>query len=248
MMRAAGIQIDRVAAELEGASAEAILAWTAGAGGRASFSTGFGVEGCVLVHLIASARLPIDVFTLDTGLLFPETYDLWQRLEQRYGITIQAVRPEQTVEAQAASLGPALWERDPDRCCDLRKTAPLKRALEGVDFWISAIRRDQTPERATAPVVERNARYNLIKVNPLVRWTAKDVWRFVHANDVPYNPLHDQGYPSIGCQPCTSAVAEGEDPRAGRWRGREKRECGLHVNPTNPINLINLSNLTDLSK
>ncbi len=116
--------------------------------------------------------------------------------------------------------------------------APLKRALEGVDFWITAIRRDQTPERATAPVVERDARYDLFKVNPLVRWTSKDVWRFVHANDVPYNPLHDQGYPSIGCQPCTSAVAEGEDPRAGRWRGREKRECGLHVNPINLVNLI----------
>jgi len=230
-----------VAAELEGASADQILAWAAGAGGRASFSTGFGVEGCVLVHLIASAHLPIDVFTLDTGLLFPETYALWQRLEQRYGIPIRAVRPEQSVEAQAASVGPALWERDPDRCCGLRKMAPLAQALAGVDFWVTAIRRDQTPERATAPVVERDARYNLFKVNPLVRWTSKDVWRFVHANDVPYNPLHDQGYPSIGCQPCTSAVAEGEDPRAGRWRGREKRECGLHVNPidlVNPINLI----------
>jgi thioredoxin-dependent adenylylsulfate APS reductase len=242
---AVAIDAARAASELEGSSADAILAWAAGAGGPASFSTGFGVEGCVLVHLIASARLPIDVFTLDTGLLFPETYALWQRLEQRYGITIHAVRPEQTVEAQAASVGPALWERDPDRCCDLRKMAPLKRALEGVDFWITAIRRDQTPERATAPVVERDVRYDLVKVNPLVRWTSKDIWRFVHANDVPYNPLHDQGYPSIGCQPCTSAVAEGEDPRAGRWRGREKRECGLHANPTGPINLTHRSDLTN---
>ena len=238
---AVAIDAARAASELEGSSADEILAWAAASGGRASFSTGFGVEGCVLVHLIASAHLPIDVFTLDTGLLFPETYALWQRLEQRYGIAISAVRPEQSVEAQAASVGPALWERDPDRCCGLRKMAPLAQALAGVDFWVTAIRRDQTPERATAPVVERDARYNLFKVNPLVRWTSKDVWRFVHANDVPYNPLLDQGYPSIGCQPCTSAVAEGEDPRAGRWRGREKRECGLHVNPidlVNPINLI----------
>jgi phosphoadenosine phosphosulfate reductase len=242
---AVAVDAARAASDLEESSADAILAWAAGAGGRASFSTGFGVEGCVLVHLIASAHLPIDVFTLDTGLLFPETYALWRRLEQRYGITIHAVRPEQTVEAQAASVGPALWERDPDRCCGLRKTAPLRRALDGVDFWISAIRRDQTPERAKAPVVERDARYNLLKVNPLVRWTSKDVWRFVHANDVPYNPLHDQGYPSIGCQPCTSAVAEGEDPRAGRWRGREKRECGLHVNPTAPIDLIIRSDVTN---
>jgi phosphoadenylyl-sulfate reductase (thioredoxin) len=228
-MRNVAISIERAAAELEESSADAILAWAAQAGGRAAFSTGFGVEGCVLVHLIATAKLPIEIFTLDTGLLFRETHDLWQRLEQRYGVTIRSVKPEQTVEAQAVSFGPALWERDPDRCCALRKIAPLKGALEGVDFWITAIRRDQTPERATASVVERDARYNLFAVNPLVRWTSKDVWRFVHANDVPYNLLHDRGYPSIGCQPCTSAVADGEDPRAGRWRGREKRECGLHL-------------------
>ena len=229
MMSGAAVPIERAAAELEDQSAESILAWAAHAGGRTSFSTGFGVEGCVLVHLIATAKLPIDVFTLDTGLLFPETYDLWKKLEQRYGVTIHAVKPAQTVEEQAVSFGPALWERDPDQCCGLRKMAPLQRALEGVDFWITAIRRDQTPERAAAPVVERDPRFNLFRVNPLVRWTSKDVWRFVHTNDVPYNLLHDQGYPSIGCQPCTSAVADGEDPRAGRWRGREKRECGLHL-------------------
>jgi phosphoadenosine phosphosulfate reductase len=235
----------QAAADLEESSADAILAWAAGTGGRAAFSTGFGVEGCAIVHIIATARLPIEVFTLDTGLLFPETYALWRRLEERYGLTIRAVRPDQTVDEQAATHGPALWERDPDRCCALRKVAPLGAALQGVDLWISAIRRDQTPERAGARVVERDNRYNLLRVSPLVRWTSKDVWRFVHANDVPYNLLHDQGYPSIGCQPCTSAVAEGEDPRAGRWRGREKRECGLHVNVSNPINLINLTNPLD---
>jgi phosphoadenylyl-sulfate reductase (thioredoxin) len=223
------VDIARTATELEEASAEAILAWAAGAGGRASFSTGFGVEGCAVVHIIGSARLPIDIFTLDTGLLFPETYDLWKRLEQRYGVRIRGVRPAQTVEEQALRFGPALWERDPDRCCGLRKLAPLRAALEGVDLWVTAIRRDQTPERAGAAVVEHDARYDLVKVNPLARWTSKDVWRFVHANDVPYNPLHDQGYPSIGCLPCTSAVADGEDARAGRWRGLEKRECGLHL-------------------
>ena len=226
---ALAVDAERTAAELEESSAEAILTWAASTGGRAAFSTGFGVEGCAIVHLIATNRLPIEVFTLDTGLLFAETYELWRRLEQKYGIAIRAVRPEQTVEAQAMSFGPSLWERDPDRCCALRKTAPLRAALRGVDLWISAIRRDQTPERAGAAVVEHDVRYNLLKVNPLVRWTSKDVWRFVHANDVPYNQLHDAGYPSIGCQPCTSAVAEGEDPRAGRWRGREKRECGLHL-------------------
>jgi phosphoadenosine phosphosulfate reductase len=168
------------------------------------------------------------VFTLDTGVLFPETYRLWEALEKKYGITIRAVRPAQTVEEQAASFGPALWEREPDDCCRLRKLAPLADALRDVDVWISAIRRDQTPERANAPIAERDRRYGLIKVSPLVRWTTKDVWRFLHANGVPYNPLHDAGYPSIGCQPCTTPVAAGEDPRAGRWRGHQKRECGLH--------------------
>jgi phosphoadenosine phosphosulfate reductase len=225
------VDIARTAAELEEASAEAILTWAAGTGGRVSFSTGFGVEGCVVVHIIGSARLPIDIFTLDTGLLFPETYELWKRLEQRYGVSIRGVRPEQTVEVQALRFGPALWERDPDRCCGLRKLAPLGAALEDVDLWVTAIRRDQTPERAGAGIIEHDARYDLVKVNPLARWTTKDVWRFVHTNDVPYNPLHDRGYPSIGCRPCTSAVADGEDARAGRWRGLEKRECGLHLKP-----------------
>jgi phosphoadenosine phosphosulfate reductase len=213
---------------IESWSAAQVLAWTAGAG-RATFGTGFGAEGCVLIHLIADARLPIDVFTLDTGLLFSETYTVWRALEARYGITIRAVRPEQTVEEQAASHGPALWERDPTRCCALRKLEPLAGALAGNDLWISAIRRDQTAERADAPVVERDKRSGLLKVNPLVGWTSKDVWAFVRANDVPYNPLHDAGYPSIGCWPCTTPVAEGEDPRAGRWRGFQKNECGLHL-------------------
>jgi phosphoadenosine phosphosulfate reductase len=216
-------------AEMEEWLPDRILAWAADAGPKVSFSTGFGAEGCAIVHLIASAHLPIEVFTLDTGVLFPETYKLWEALENRYGISIRAVRPAQTIEEQAASFGPALWERDPDECCRLRKLEPLAHVLRDVDVWITAIRRDQTPERAAAPVAEHDDEHGLIKVNPLVRWTMKDVWRFLHANDVPYNPLHDAGYPSIGCQPCTTPVAAGEDPRAGRWRGHQKRECGLHV-------------------
>jgi phosphoadenylyl-sulfate reductase (thioredoxin) len=225
----ASLDVERSAAELEEATAEQILGWAAGRLPRVAFSTGFGAEGCVLIHLIASAQLPIDIFTLDTGLLFPETYALWTELEQKYGITIRAVRPEHTVEEQAVRFGPALWSRSPDECCRMRKLEPLARALEGADGWITAIRRDQTAERATAPVIERDRRYGVLKINPLVRWTSKDVWRYLHAHDVPYNPLHDAGYPSIGCQPCTTAVAEGEDPRAGRWRGQAKRECGLHL-------------------
>ncbi len=227
-----GLTVDlaRAASDMDDWSADRILAWAAGSG-RAAFSTGFGAEGCALIHLIASAGLPVDVFTLDTGVLFPETYALWHALEHRYGITIRGVVPQETIEQQAVTFGPALWTREPDRCCALRKLAPLAEALKSADLWITAIRRDQTADRAAALVVEPDSRYGLIKVNPLVRWTAKDVWRFIHDNDVPYNPLHDQGYPSIGCQPCTTRVAEGEDPRAGRWRGRQKNECGLHVKP-----------------
>jgi phosphoadenosine phosphosulfate reductase len=217
---------------LEEQSPAEILAWAARTfGGKLGFSTGFGVEGCVLVDLIGRAGLAVDVFTLDTGLLFPETYDLWRRLEAHAKLTIRAVKPILTVVEQGAAHGDALWARDSDACCRMRKVEPLGAAVTHLDAWITAIRRDQTAERATARVVERDARYGLVKINPLVRWTSKDVWRYVHAHHVPYNPLHDRGYPSIGCHPCTSPVADGEDPRAGRWRGQGKRECGLHLAP-----------------
>lgn len=199
------------------------------------FTTGLGVEGCVLIHLIARARLPIAVVTLDTGVFFPETYALWRRLEERYSIEIRAVLPAQTLAEQAATHGPALWERDPDLCCRLRKLEPLAAALSGRHAWISAIRRDQTAERGHANVLEHDERFGVIKVNPLLSWTESDVWTFAKANDVPFNPLHERGYPSIGCAPCTTPVQPEEDPRAGRWRGRAKTECGLHDRARLPI-------------
>jgi phosphoadenylyl-sulfate reductase (thioredoxin) len=205
------------------------MRWASETLGRVVFTTGFGVEGCVLIDLIARNQLPIDLITLDTGLLFEETHDLWQRLETRYGVKIRAVTPAETVAEQEQSHGPRLWERDPDRCCGLRKVEPLKRAVTGYAGWITAIRADQTSERKNARVVEQDAKFNLVKVNPLLRWSREDVWTYVKLNEVPYHALHDRGYPSVGCWPCTSAVAEGEDPRAGRWRGRDKKECGLHV-------------------
>jgi len=217
------------ASELEHQSAPEILAWAARFAPRVAFGTGFGAEGCVLVHLIATEALPIRVFTLDTGLLFPETYELWQRLERRYGIAIRGVQPALSLEEQAAKYGDALWEREPDRCCGIRKVAPLQPEIAGVDAWITAIRRDQTPDRAHAAILVREAVSGRLKINPLATWTTDDVWEFIRANDVPYNPLYDRGYASIGCAPCTTAVTDGEHPRAGRWRGREKTECGLHV-------------------
>ena len=215
---------------METCSPRETLTWAAERyGSRLTFATGFGAEGCLLIDLIARHQLPIDLFTLDTGLLFPETYDLWRRLEDRYALKIRSVQPALSVEAQAARHGNRLWDLAPDRCCELRKVLPLKAELAKVEAWITAIRREQTPDRADALVVEWDARFGIAKVNPLVRWTRKDVWSYLLAHDVPYNRLHDQGYPSIGCLPCTSTVAAGEDDRAGRWRGRAQAECGLHV-------------------
>ncbi len=193
---------------------------------KLGLATGFGREGCVLVDLVARHRLPVDVFTLDTGVLFPETYLLWKRLERRYGIAIRAVRPAFTLgEADALDR---LWEANPDRCCEIRKVIPLRAELTRFDAWVTAIRRDQTRDRARARTVEWDARFGLVKVNPLVRWSAADVDDYLARHDVPVNPLHARGYPSIGCEPCTTPVAPGEDLRAGRWRGRDKTECGLH--------------------
>ncbi len=224
------MEIAETAGALEGRSPADVLAWAAGRfAPRITFATAFGAEGCILVDLIARHHLPIDVFTLDTGLLFPETYALWRRLEERYGLTIRAVRPELSVEGQATVHGAALWERMPDRCCEIRKVAPLRRALSGFDAWITSIRRNQTSDRSAARVVEWDLRFGLVKVNPLAGWTSENVQRYVRVHRVPVNPLHARGYPSIGCMPCTTAVAPGEALRTGRWRGREKTECGLHA-------------------
>jgi phosphoadenylyl-sulfate reductase (thioredoxin) len=218
------------ARQAESWSAEQMLRWAeATFAPRLRLATGFGAEGCVLVDLVARHELEIDLFTIDTGLLFPETYELWQDLESYYGVTIEGVRPAQSVAAQAAAHGDALWERDPSSCCELRKVAPLRAALSGRLAWISAIRRDQTSTRRAAQAVEWDARFGLVKINPLVRWTKRQVWDYIRAYGVPYNALHDRGYPSIGCAPCTGPVAPGESERAGRWRGRDKTECGLHV-------------------
>lgn len=221
-----------LAQQLESSTVHEVLAWTAQRfGARVVFATGFGAEGCVLVDLIARHALPIEIVTLDTGLLFPETYALWQRLERHYGLTIRGLRPDpRDVEALEVPGG-APWERDPDACCAARKLRPLGRSLADKDAWITAIRREQTSARASARVIEWDARQAVVKINPLAAWTHADVWAYVRAHDVPTNPLHARGYPSLGCWPCTTPVRPDEDPRAGRWRGRTKTECGLHRRP-----------------
>ena len=188
-----------------------------------------GVSGMALLDMSVKINPQVRVFYLDTDFLFPETYALRDEVEQRYGIKAQGFKSRWSPEEQAREFGEALWKRDPDRCCWLRKVEPNARALEGERAWIAGLRRDQNATRAVVSVVEWDAQYELVKVNPLATWTEAQVWEYIRENDVPYNPLHDRGYASIGCTHCTRAVKPGEDPRAGRWAGFDKMECGIHV-------------------
>jgi len=193
-----------------------------------AMATGFGAEGVALIDMIVQVNKNIKIFYLDTDLLFKETYELRDRLAEKYGIQFIRYAAVLSLEEQAKQYGENLWERDPDLCCKLRKVEPLKKALQGLKAWITAIRREQSPHRANSGIVAWDTKFGLVKINPLAAWTAKEVWSYIVVNEVPYNPLHRIGYPSIGCFPCTTAVRIGEDPRAGRWRGFQKTECGLH--------------------
>jgi phosphoadenosine phosphosulfate reductase len=196
---------------------------------RVALATGFGAEGMVLIDMAARIRVDFRVFTLDTDFLFPETYALAERIEKHYGIKIERCRPQLTPEQQARKYGEALWSFDPDRCCALRKVEPLRRKLSELSAWATGIRRDQASTRAQARKVEWDEKFGLVKLNPLADWTLERVWDYIHRHQVPYNPLHDRNYPSIGCTHCTRPVMPGEDSRAGRWPGFQKTECGLHV-------------------
>lgn len=210
-------------------AADEVLDWALHRfGGQIAMASGFGPEGMVLIDMAARLRQDVRIFTLDTGLLFPQTYALMDEVERRYGIEIERVRPALSVEEQEREHGAALWVRTPDRCCYMRKVEPLRAKLAALEAWIAAIRRDQTPDRAHAHKIEWDTRFGLVKVNPLCEWTSEMVWDYIRENDLPYNPLHDEGYPSIGCEPCTKPVPEGADPRSGRWAGFAKTECGLH--------------------
>ncbi|HEY3523766.1 MAG TPA: phosphoadenylyl-sulfate reductase [Candidatus Limnocylindrales bacterium] len=203
---------------------------------RLALSTSFGLEGLVILDLLLGLEPRARVFTLDTGRLPEETYELMERVRARYGIEIEVFAPEaHDVEAMVRTRGPNLFYgsfEDRLRCCEVRKVRPLRRALAGLDGWIVGLRRDQAPTRSATPKVSLDLEHGLIwKVAPLADWTADEVWTYVRAHDLPYNALHDRGYPSIGCAPCTRAVEAGGDPRSGRWwwEGPEARECGIHV-------------------
>lgn len=222
-------QLTRANRRLEGASPEAILGWSFGRFAPAiCLATSFGPQSIVLMHLIARIRPETTIFYLDTELLFPDTYDLRDALRDRLGVSFVRVTSHLSVERQAELHGAELWSRAPDRCCELRKVLPLRRFLADKDAWITGLRRASGPSRSAARRVEWDARNELVKVNPLVAWSTDDVWSYLRANDLPFNPLHERGYPSIGCRPCTRPVRPGEDPRSGRWPGFAKTECGIH--------------------
>ena len=223
-------QIAQVGSAAEAWTPHQTLAWAfEHFGNRVAISSAFGAEGMVLIDMASRVNKDFRLFTIDTEFLFPETYSLMDRIEEKYGITIEKVYSLLSPQEQERTHGAALWSRDPDQCCNLRKVEPLRRKLGELNAWITSIRRDQTSVRSVAQRVEWDAKFGLVKVNPIVDWTSKHVWRYIHDHDVPYNELHNQDYPSIGCTHCTRAVRPGEDPRAGRWPGFAKTECGLHI-------------------
>ncbi len=223
-------QLASVNRELETASPQRILRWAVEIFfPKLTMATAFGAEGCCIIHMLAGIQPDVRIFNLDTGYQFPETLQVRERIKNRYGIEVEFIRPEMTMAEYEEEHGGPLYRHRPDQCCHDRKVLPLRRAVAGYNAWISAIRGDQTQDRAAASVVGWDSKFSLVKVNPLLGWSKKDVWSFILKHDIPYNPLHDRGYPSIGCWPCTQAVGEGEDERAGRWAGLKKKECGLHV-------------------
>jgi len=215
----------RVTPDLEGLDAGGVLAYMVDRfHPRLAVACSFQKEASVILDLLLSIEPEARVFTLDTHVLFPETYDTWRRVEERYGIDVEVFEGP-SLGRQAALHGDRLWERDPDECCRLRKVDPLSRALADVDAWISGVRREQSPVRGRTPKLGWDAKHERWKANPLADWTEQDVWRYIVAHDVPYNPLHDRGYASIGCTHCTKP-GTGRD---GRWAGSAKTECGLHA-------------------
>jgi phosphoadenosine phosphosulfate reductase len=215
--------------DVEAMSAEDILRWAYERfGERMCLTCSWQRQSSVLVHMVSELGLDVPIVELDTQLFFRETYETRDRLVERYDLKL--VRPEViSVAQQGLREGPNLWERDPDRCCHIRKVEPLERALAPYDAWITGIRREQSPTRAGAQKMEWSERYGVWKIQPIVDWNAKRVEAYCVVNEVPVNPLHAAGYASIGCIPCTRPIGKGEEERAGRWAGSDKLECGIHA-------------------
>lgn len=216
------------AAELDGADAATLLAWTDEHFGG-NYVVASNMQDAVLVDLASRIRPGVDVLFLDTGYHFAETIGTRDAVEAVYDIRVVNVTAEHTVAEQDELLGKDLFARDPNECCRLRKVAPLRKALQGYSAWVTGIRRLESPTRANAPLVSFDEAFGLVKINPLAAWTDEDIQAYIDDNGVLVNPLVDEGYPSIGCAPCTAKPAEGADPRSGRWLGSAKTECGLHA-------------------
>ncbi|WP_088549981.1 phosphoadenylyl-sulfate reductase [Paenibacillus aquistagni] len=220
--------IQERAVHFETAPPEEIMAWAAETFPNLTFACSFGAEDVVIVDMLQKISPSTDIFYLDTDFHFDETYETRDRIASNYNLEFNRVSPQITPEEQAEQYGPELWKTSPNTCCNIRKVEPLTQILSKYDAWITGIRRDQAPTRANAKLIEYDTKFGLVKFNPLAAWTSEDVWNYIKANNIIYNPLHDQHYPSIGCKYCTRPVMEGEDPRAGRWSNSEKIECGLH--------------------
>lgn len=223
--------------------AAAVSAWAAHTFG-ADLAVACSMADAVLPHVVSQHRPGVDVLFLETGYHFPETLRTRDRVARELDVTVVDVLPERTVPQQDADLGARLHDRDPAACCALRKVDPLRRALSGYDAWVTGVRREEGPTRADTPLVTYDEAFDLVKINPLVTWSFGQLMGYSHDHGLPENPLLEQGYPSIGCAPCTRAVAPGEDPRAGRWADSDKTECGLHPAGDSPSTIAPLSLLT----
>ncbi|MCY9590729.1 phosphoadenylyl-sulfate reductase [Paenibacillus chitinolyticus] len=222
------VLVNKAAEEFENQSPEELIRWAVNTFPSITLACSFGAEDVVLVDMLQKVSPETDIFYLDTNVHFQETYDTRDRLQDHYQKSFIQVLPKLTLEEQAAQYGAELWLSTPNECCNIRKVDPLTDILKNYDAWITGIRRDQAPTRANAKKVEYDVKFGLVKFNPLAGWTSDDVWEYIRSNGIIYNALHDQNYPSIGCSHCTKAVTPGEDPRAGRWAGNDKTECGLH--------------------
>lgn len=221
-------ELKEVSDRLESLEPQDALRWVVDNFETREFALACSFAEIVALDMLINIKPDARVFYIDTGYLFQETKDVIESVKNKYGINIERYASKRTEADIAREYGPELWKRDPDKCCELNKVEPLKEALSGLKLWISGVRRYQSPTRANTPIVEWDRKYNLIKVNPLAKWTKKQIWDYITANKLPYNALLDRGYPSIGCFPCTRPVNPGDDPRSGRWAGFEKTECGLH--------------------
>lgn len=223
-------ELDRESSQLESATPQEILRWAVDRfAPRFTMATAFGPEGMTIIHMLAQIAPETPIFNLETGYQFKETLELREKVKEKYGIEVEYKYPETSVQEYEAANGGPLYKTNPNQCCFDRKLKVLHEAARGQYAWASAIRRDQSSDRAKAPIVGWDRKFQLVKISPLANWSKKEVWSLISSEGIPYNPLHDLGYPSVGCWPCTRAVTPGEDERAGRWSGFQKTECGLHT-------------------